>query len=138
MANFLLISAIVEVDCTAAHVRHVDDTLAKLSKMMLVKTTMVNLSTRFISTVVHSAFCFFFGFFCYSSIGFLIVTIVRVGIFRLSSRKKEEEMNVSWKSGVLKRGGKKESGKKNKKQEEGKGERKIQGRDAVEEVQGVG
>ena len=59
VANFFLISAIVEVDCTAARVSHVDDTFAKLSKMTLVRTRMVNLSTLFISTVFHSAFCFF-------------------------------------------------------------------------------
>ena len=67
VANFFLISAIVEVDCTATRVRHVDDTLAKLSKMTLVRTRMVNLSTLFISTVLHSAFCFS-AFFCLSSI----------------------------------------------------------------------
>ena len=122
MANFFLISAIVEVDCTAARVRHVDDTLAKLSKMMLVKTRMVNLSTLFISTVFHSAFCF--------SVFFAILQSVFAcencpgWDFPLVVEEKEEEVNVSWKSGVWKRGGKKESGKKNKKTRGGKRRRK--------------
>ena len=113
MANFFLISAIVEVDCTAARVRHVDDTLAKLSKMTLVKTRMVNLSTVFISTVFHSAFLFF-RFFAFLQLIFDCGNCPGWDYFPLVVEEKEEEVNVSGKSGVLKRGGKKESGKKNK------------------------
>ena len=123
MANFFLISAIVEVDCTAARVRHVDDTLAKLSKMTLVKTRMMNLSTVFISTVFHFAFCFS-AFFAFLQSVFDCVNCPGWD-FPLVVEEKEEEVNVSGKSGVLTGGGKKESGKKNKNRRRGKEEERY-------------